>query len=333
LNAYHLSPDRLDALLNAFEGRKILVMGDLMLDEYLWGTVSRISPEAPVMVVEVNRTSHCLGGAGNVATNVQAMGGAAILSGVAGKDAMGEILREHAVACGSSATGIIAADERPTTVKTRIVAHSQQVVRVDRETRAPLDPASESRLLSFLRETAAGADAIILSDYAKGTLTNALVEEAVAQANRLGIPLAANLKPPRVRPFSGARFLSLNLMEAERAGNEPIADEAALARVGARLRGELACTSLLITRGSEGVALFTASEEPVAIPARRVEVYDVAGAGDAVISAAAMALAAGAQPAEAAAIGNLAGNVKVTKLGVAPVSRHEIRQMALSELR
>jgi D-beta-D-heptose 7-phosphate kinase/D-beta-D-heptose 1-phosphate adenosyltransferase len=252
---------------------------------------------------------------------------------VAGKDAMGEILREHAVACGSSATGIIAADERPTTVKTRIVAHSQQVVRVDRETRAPLDSASESRLLSFLRETAPEVDAVILSDYAKGTLTDGLVVEAVAQAGALGIPVAANLKPPRVRPFAGAGFLSLNLAEAERAGNEPIADEAALERVGTRLRAELACGALLITRGPEGVALFTASGDPVTIPARRVEVYDVAGAGDAVISAAAMALAAGAEPVEAAAIGNLAGNVKVTKLGVAPVSRGEIRQMAMSELR
>lgn len=331
MNTFHLAPDRLGAILDRFTNLRILVVGDLMLDEYLWGAVSRISPEAPVMVVEVQRTTHCLGGAGNVASNVKALGGVPALAGVAGGDTMGDVLVEHAAACGSGPDAILRVPQRPTTVKTRIVAHSQQVVRVDRETRAPLSANEEHGLRDVVLRALPSCDAVVLSDYAKGTLTDGLVREVVAGARAAGKPVAANLKPPRVDPFQGASLLSLNLLETERAANEAVPTTEALARVGSRLRAELACSALLITRGPDGVALFTAHEPPVQIPARRVEVFDVAGAGDAVIGAATMALAAGAAPAEAAAIGNLAGNVKVTKLGVAPVSAEEIRQMAARE--
>jgi len=323
-----LSPDRLRSLLEAFTGRTILVVGDLMLDEYVWGRVNRISPEAPVMVVEVQETTHCLGGAGNVATNIQAMGGQAVLSGVVGADETGRTLTERAAGCGCHAHGIFAVEGRPTTIKTRIVAHSQQVVRVDRETKGPISGEALDQVMDFVRTAVPRVEAGLLSDYAKGMLTDAIVGESIRLARGHGKPLAANLKPPRVDPFAGATFLTMNLHEAERATNESFPDEAALLRAGAALRERLSCDALLVTRGADGVCLFTADADPLLLPARRVEVYDVAGAGDTVIGAATMALAAGATFAEAAAIGNLAGNVKVTKLGVAPVSRDEIRHMA-----
>ncbi|HEY3266495.1 MAG TPA: PfkB family carbohydrate kinase [Armatimonadota bacterium] len=317
----------LSARLAAFAGKRLLVIGDLMLDEYVWGQVNRISPEAPVMVVDVTSTTYCLGGAGNVASNVQAMGGHAIVCGVVGDDPMGRVVADQLSSAGGSTDGVIVATDRPTTVKTRIVAHSQQVVRVDREKRIPLSGEALERLTACAAAAIPTVDAVILSDYAKGALADSLVRAAVATARAHGKPIAANLKPPRVDPFAGAAFLTLNLSEAERAANEPIASEADLLRIGAALRERLSCGALLITRGADGVALFT-DGAPLLLPTRRVEVYDVAGAGDAVISAAAMALAAGASFAEAAVIGNLAGNAKVTKLGVAAVTRDEIRRLA-----
>lgn len=325
-----MSRDRLEALLAAFAGRSVLVVGDLMLDEYLWGQVNRISPEAPVMVVEVRETTHCLGGAGNVATNVQAMGGRALLAGVVGDDAPGRTLRATATDHGCVADGVIIASDRPTTVKTRIVAHSQQVVRVDREERRPLDAAVLARLGDFVRAHISQADAVLLSDYAKGALTDDLVRTTIRAAREKGKPVAANLKPPRIAPFTGATLLSLNLVETERAANAVIRNEDDLFAAGRAVRAQLECDALLVTRGPKGVCLFTKDADPLCIPALPVEVFDVAGAGDTVVAATTMALAAGASFREAAAVGNWAGNVKVTKLGVAPVSRDEIRRMAVS---
>lgn len=318
----------LSKLLDSFTARRILVVGDVMLDEYVWGQVNRISPEAPVMVVEVSSTDWRLGGAGNVANNVQAMGGQCVVCGVVGDDPNGAVVHNQVAAIGADGSGLVSAKDRPTTVKTRIVAHSQQVVRVDRETRAPVSGEVLAGMAAFVRVALPTVDAIVLSDYAKGALTEDLVREIVALARQHDKPVAANLKPPRVAPFHGATFLTLNVHEAERAANTTIADEAALLAVGAELRAQLDCDGLLVTRGPHGVALFTADESPVLLPARPVEVYDVAGAGDAVISAATMALASGATFAEAAAVGNLAGNAKVTKLGVSPVTRDEMLRLA-----
>ncbi|HEY3413557.1 MAG TPA: PfkB family carbohydrate kinase [Armatimonadota bacterium] len=323
-----MTRSKLGSLLDGFGSRRILVVGDVMLDEYVWGQVNRISPEAPVMVVEVNSTDWRLGGAGNVANNVQAMGGRCIVCGVVGDDPNGAVVHAQVAAIGADGSGLVVAKDRPTTVKTRIVAHSQQVVRVDRETRAPVDGDALDGMAAFVRNALPTVDAVILSDYAKGALTEALVREIIALARRHGKPVAANLKPPRVAPFHGATFLTLNVHEAERAANTSITDEAALLTVGADLRAQLDCDGLLITRGPNGVVLFTAGAAPLLLPAHPVEVYDVAGAGDAVIGAATMALASGAAFADAAAVGNLAGNAKVTKLGVAPVTREEMLRLA-----
>jgi len=321
-----IEPKRLDALLNAFAGRRILVAGDLMLDEYISGQASRVSPEAPVLVVDVQQTTHALGGAANVAGNVREMGAEVSVAGIVGRDPGANLLLASLEAHGCCVENVIVADDRPTTVKTRVVVQNQQVLRFDRETRKAVSEAAGARLLALVEAALPAVDAVILSDYAKGALTHRLVTAIIRKAKQRRVPLAANLKPPHVEAFCGATFLTLNQAEAERAWRQPIVDETSLYRCGHALRKRLACKGLLITRGGEGVVLFTQTGAPHAIPTRRVQVFDVTGAGDTVISAAAMALAAGATCHEAAVIGNLAGNIKVTKLGAAAVNRSEIRR-------
>jgi rfaE bifunctional protein kinase chain/domain len=243
-----IARERLDAILAGFEGRRVLVVGDLMLDEYVWGRVNRISPEAPVMVVDVVETTHALGGAGNVVNNIQAMGASALVSGVVGDDPNGLAVRERLQACGSAPEGVVTAPDRPTTVKTRIVAHSQQVVRVDREQRTAIPEATLAAVSGFVRDAVARVDAVLLSDYSKGVLVDSLVRDAVAAARAAGKPVAANLKPPRVEPFSGATLLTLNVHEAERATGIEITDEPSLLSAGCGLRERLACSALKIGR-------------------------------------------------------------------------------------
>ncbi len=320
--------NRLDTLLEAFANRKILVAGDLMLDEYIRGQINRISPEAPVPVLDVQRTSHTLGGAANVAANVRAMGADVFLAGVVGADVAAEMLRESLERHGCSIDGLVVDNDRSTTVKTRVVVQNQQIVRIDRETRKPISGTVLEKLLARIEAVLPAVDAVILSDYAKGVLAESLVRTIVKQAREARIPVAANLKPPHVEAFHGATLLTLNLAEAERAWRRPIGDETSLYRCGQALRKRLACKGLLITRSGDGVVLFTSAGAPLAIPAQRVQVFDVTGAGDTVISAASLALSAGATCAEAAAVGNLAGNIKVTKHGTAAVGCDELRRLA-----
>ena len=328
---HHASPgdmrrERLETLLDRFVGLKILVVGDLMLDEYIWGHAGRVSPEAPVLVVEVRNTTYSLGGATNVANYARHLGAAVSVAGVVGSDSSGVTLREKLRAGGCDTQGVLTEAGRPTTLKTRIVAQNQQVVRVDRETREEVPRETVDRLLGVIESEMPTADAIILSDYAKGVLSDRLIAAVIRSARDRRKPVTANLKPPRVEPFHGATLVTLNLQELERAEHETIAGEAALIRCGSRLRERLDCGGLLVTRGGDGLVLFMPEAGPVRIPARRVEVFDVVGAGDAVITAAVLSLAAGADCAEAAALGNVAGNIKVTKAGTAAVELDEIRR-------
>ena len=282
--------DRLDVVLTAFEGRKIIVVGDLMLDEYILGQSSRVSPEAPVLVLDIQRNTYCLGGAANVARNVSRMGAEVTTVGVVGHDSAADKLRSCLRENGCSSEGVIALSNRPTTVKTRVVAQNHQIVRMDRETRVPVDEDDSNKLLEIIDALIPDADGMILSDYAKGVLTDSLVTDIIARAKHYGVPLAANLKPPRVDPFRGASLLTLNLVEAELAWSRSIREENDLCRCGRELRERLECKGLLITRGGNGVALFSENDEPLIIPSHRVQVFDVTGAGDTVISAAALAI-------------------------------------------
>ncbi|MDE2483576.1 MAG: D-glycero-beta-D-manno-heptose-7-phosphate kinase [bacterium] len=300
-------------------GRSILVIGDLMIDEWIWGSVSRISPEAPVPVVAVTDHSFTLGGAGNVANNLRALDAKVEFVGAVGDDAFADdvrrMLREEAV----DDRGIFTVGDRPTTRKTRIVAHNQQVVRADWERVAPLEARDRARIAEYVRTAAARADAVILSDYAKGLLSREIVEAANA------CPLVlADPKPQNVSLFSGVTCVAPNVHEASAASGIAIRDRDSLERAGAKLLADLDCRYVVITRGEAGMSLFGAQGERSDIPSFARKVFDVSGAGDTVIAVLALALAAGAPVDRAMQLANFAAGAVVEKLGTATASADEI---------
>ena len=321
-----ITQTRAREILGGFAGKQVLVVGDVMLDEYVWGSVSRISPEAPVLVVDAERETYVPGGAANVVNNVCALGGAAFIAGTIGQDAAGETLLDKLREEGANTDGLLADASRPTTRKTRIIAHSQQVVRVDHERRDPVDGDAQTRILTYLREAIPQCDAVLLSDYQKGLLSRAVVQAVVEQARAAGKVITGNLKPQGIGPHARLTVITLNLLEASQAANTPLehADDAALRAAGQTLIKLSGADHVLITRGAHGLTLYSASGDEVTVPAHPVAVYDVAGAGDTVISTLTLALAAGATPAEAVMLANCAGAVVVRKVGVATASRAEI---------
>jgi rfaE bifunctional protein kinase chain/domain len=307
------------ALVDRMRGRSILVVGDLMIDEWIWGAVSRISPEAPVPVVAVTNHSFTLGGAGNVANNLVALGARVEFVGTVGEDAFAvdvrRMLREEAV----DDRGVFTVGDRPTTRKTRIVAHNQQVVRADWEDAAPLTASDRARVAGYVRERAAGCDAVILSDYAKGLLSAEIVEAARA------CPLVlADPKPQNLELFAGVTCVAPNAHEAEAASGIKITDEASLERAGTRLLEILQCKYVVITRGEHGMSLFGSQGERLTIPSVARTVFDVSGAGDTVIAVLSLALAGGASIERAMQLANFAAGAVVEKLGTATASGDEI---------
>jgi D-beta-D-heptose 7-phosphate kinase/D-beta-D-heptose 1-phosphate adenosyltransferase len=316
-------------LLRSLRGRRLLVVGDVMLDEFLWGRAARLSPEAPVPVVQVTRESFHVGGAGNVAANVCALGGEAVLAGVVGEDAAALRLDAGLRACGVEAR-LIPAPGRPTTLKTRIIAQHQQVVRADRESSDDLGHEVETALIEAAAAGLAGCDAVIVSDYDKGVVTRRLVQALASRARRRGIPLLVDPKVRHLGRYRGASVVTPNQLEAAEAAGIAIVDAASLEAAGRRLLGALRCRAVLVTRGEQGMALFERGCEPVLIPAAAREVYDVTGAGDTVIATLGLALAAGAELREAAALANAAAGVVVAKLGTATAEPGELLQALAS---
>ncbi|HTZ55526.1 MAG TPA: D-glycero-beta-D-manno-heptose-7-phosphate kinase [Candidatus Acidoferrum sp.] len=307
------------ALVARMRGRTILVVGDLMIDEWIWGAVTRISPEAPVPVVAVTDHSFTLGGAGNVANNLVALGARVEFVGTVGEDAFAtdvrRMLREESV----DDRGVFAVSDRPTTRKTRIVAHNQQVVRADWEDAAPLGPSDRARITAYVRDRAAACDAVILSDYAKGLLSTEVVEAARA------CPLVlADPKPQNLELFAGVTCVAPNVHEAEAASGIKITDDASLERVGARLLEQLHVKYVVITRGEAGMSLFGSQGERLTIPSVARKVFDVSGAGDTVIAVLSLALAGGAPIERAMQLANFAAGAVVEKLGTATASGDEI---------
>ena len=318
-----MTPGRVRALLEAMRGVRVFVLGDVMLDEFLWGKVARISPEAPVPVVEVTGQSFHLGGAANVAGNLRALGGAAVLAGVVGEDGAADRLREALDGAGVMAH-LVVDRGRPTTLKTRIVAHSQQVVRADREQATDIPKALEDALIERVREELAHCRALVISDYQKGVVTARLLGRVLALARRRGLPV---LVDPKLRHFALYRRVSVvtpNQGEAERATGLSLHDADGLAAAGRRILSMLECGAVLITRGEHGMSLFERDRRPVHIPTAAREVFDVTGAGDSVIATMALALAAGARPAEAAVLANQAAGVVVGKVGTSEASPAEV---------
>jgi D-beta-D-heptose 7-phosphate kinase/D-beta-D-heptose 1-phosphate adenosyltransferase len=326
-----LSLKRVQQLLRAARSRRILVVGDVMLDQFIWGGVSRISPEAPVPVVDFHRESFMPGGAANVARNLAGLGARAELFGVVGRDdaalRLNETLRAQRIECG----GLMTHGSRPTSIKTRIVAHQQQVVRVDREVRGELDGASTRRLLDRLARRLRGADGVIVGDYGKGVVTQGLLEELKRMCRAHAVWLSLDPKPVHSLNLSGLSLITPNRKEAfELSGlpddtreTNPLRD-LNLIRTAGRLLNELAPALLLITLGEHGMLLCRRGEKPHHIPTVAQEVFDVSGAGDTVIASFSVAIAAGASPLEAALISNHAAGVVVGKVGTALVTPVEL---------
>lgn len=313
-----MAPD-VRTLFERARGRRILVIGDLMIDEWIWGTVTRISPEAPVPVVAVADHSFTLGGAGNVANNLRALRASVLFAGTVGDDAFGTQVRTLLNEQEVDDAGIVTLADRPTTRKTRIVAHNQQVVRADWESTAPLGGGDRERVAAFVRERAAQCDAVILSDYAKGLLSRAIVEAAS------NCPLVlADPKPQNVALLRGVTCIAPNAGEASTITGLPITDDESLEAAGLRLIEMLGCRYAVITRGEHGMSLFGRSGERLTIPSVARTVYDVSGAGDTVIAMLALALAAGAAIEQAMQLANFAAGVVVEKLGTATASPEEI---------
>lgn len=323
--------DRIQHLLEQARKRRLLVVGDVMLDEFVWGKVSRISPEAPVPVVEVQRESSYPGGAANVARNLREFCAKVHISGLVGQDAqakrLADLLREEGIAT----EGIIEAGHFETIVKTRIIARQQQVVRVDREKKGALPPEvvelAAERISALLPEV----DAIIFEDYNKGFLTQELVDRVSAAASAAGKVITADPNPGNPLQWSGVTTIKPNRSEAfamagrsdTGAADEPLKDEALL-EVGQILLEKLAVPSLLITLGEHGMILFDRSSPPYHTPTRAQEVFDVSGAGDTAIALFTLALSAGATLQEAAEISNHASGVVVGKLGTATLTVEEL---------
>jgi rfaE bifunctional protein kinase chain/domain len=304
--------------------RRVLVVGDVMLDEFLWGRVSRISPEAPVPVVEVTRHSFHLGGAGNVAANVRSLGGAATLVATVGDDAAGAHVREAVASAGISSRLVVSPGGRPTTVKTRIVAHHQQVVRADREDASDVDPKTAAALLAALRDELPSCDALLISDYQKGVVTTSVLRRLLPLARR--VPVLVDPKLRHFRRYRGVTVVTPNQLEAEQATGVRLRDDAALALAGARILRLLACRAALVTRGERGMSLFEQGRPPLHVPTAAREVFDVTGAGDTVIATMSLALAAGASLSEAAVLANAAAGVVVGKLGTAQATAEQVLQ-------
>jgi D-glycero-beta-D-manno-heptose-7-phosphate kinase len=314
----------LEEVVAAFPGKRVLVIGDVMLDEYVWGEVRRISPEAPVPVVEARRRTYMPGGAGNTAANVVGLGGQAVLGGVVGRDHQAAKLSEALQQNGIETAGLIVDEGRPTTIKTRIVAHNQQVVRVDCEERTPLPARLEDTLLQWAETCIDGVDACILSDYSKGVVSIRLATDLIHLARQAGKPVVVDPKGTNYTKYRGATVVTPNVYEAERALDHEIDGEGDFLGVGRRLLDILDGAALLITRGAQGMSLFTKGASTLHIPANARNVYDVTGAGDTVVSVLALALAVGATLEQAVGLANRAAGIVVGKFGTATLSLAEL---------
>lgn len=317
--------ERVDALFAHFSEQRVLVLGDLMLDRYLWGDTTRISPEAPVPVVEARTESTRLGGAANVADNVRALGATPLLVGIRGRDPFGHELAELLRERGISTEHLVTDETRRTTTKTRVLARNQQVLRVDREDTAEIGGSVLSAVLERARAALTEATAVILSDYGKGVITRALLDPLLEEARARNLPVSVDPKETHFFAYRGVATITPNQSEAGAAYGRRIRDLETLLAAGWYLREELEARSVLITRGDQGMTLFETGEAPLHFHAAAREVFDVTGAGDTVVSTIAVALAAGASLAEAAAISNHAAGVVVREVGTAVATLSELR--------
>ncbi len=351
LNPVAESLPRLRRLLPRLKGRRIGVLGDLMLDRYLWGTASRLSPEAAVPVVDFAEQSECLGGAGNVAANLAALGARVEAFGVIGEDEPGRALRACLRAAGIAQQGIVAAKSRITTVKTRVIARHQQIVRIDHERREPVPAPVEEKVFRQVLSVLKKLNGLVLSDYDKGLITDAFADRVLSACHRLKVPVFVKPKTSRLYAYRGARVIVCNAREAGFFVTRSLHDEKSFEEAGRALLAHFGCGAVVITRGEKGMSIFEeSSPRHITIPATSFEVtyarvgqpgvergstgrqvFDVTGAGDTVLSVLSLAVSAGASLSDAAVLANTAAGVVVGKLGTAGVTVPELAH-ALGDL-
>lgn len=329
---HHYDNHLLKGYTDKFAEAKVLVIGDIILDEYFWGNVTRISPEAPVPVVEVKRETRMLGGAANVIRNIATLGATPVLCGVIGKDRSGRKILNEIKKLHLTLDGIITEEDRPTSIKTRVVARNQQVVRFDRESRSNIRPESIQELLGFVEKSLDSIDAIVVSDYGKGVISAPLMKGLRELVQDNTTVIAVDPKTGNFEYYYGVDVITPNHHEAGTFCRFEVLDKETLDRAGRHLLRELDCRSVLITQGKEGMTLFENSGNITHIPTHAKKVYDVTGAGDTVIATFSLGLAVGLDLRYAAIVSNLAAGIVVGEVGTSAVSAKDLKQAIDDEM-
>ncbi|MDP3789780.1 MAG: D-glycero-beta-D-manno-heptose-7-phosphate kinase [Candidatus Omnitrophota bacterium] len=320
----NMNIERLKNIIRHFERASVLVVGDLMLDEFIWGKVSRISPEAPVPVVWATSESIMPGGASNVANNIRSLGGNVYLAGVIGDDERGSLLLGELAARSVNTEGIIRESGRPTTLKTRVIAHSQQVVRIDKEKIADISEDAINKMLDFSKRIINDVDAVIIEDYGKGVIVPQLLSPLIRLVKKHGKIITVDPKESHFPMYKNVTAITPNYHEAAKAAGVRPEGAASVDEIGKKLLKRLNCDVALVTLGENGMCVFEKSGKITKIPTVAQEVYDVSGAGDTVISAYTLAVSSGAKVIEAAHIANCAAGIVVGKVGIAVTTQDEL---------
>jgi D-beta-D-heptose 7-phosphate kinase/D-beta-D-heptose 1-phosphate adenosyltransferase len=325
--------NELSRYMDKFPEACILVLGDIIMDEYIWGDVSRISPEAPVPVVDVEDQTKMLGGAANVLNNIVSLGGRAILCGVIGDDPTGLEILGRLKPMGAITGGIVMEPQRPTSIKTRIIAHNQQVVRFDRESRKGIQDDSRDKLLRIVEDHQGEIGAVVVADYGKGVVSEGLMRRLRDLLKNTGVPLAVDPKTGNFDCYHGVDVITPNHHEAGAFRRIEIVDEETLIRAGRQMLAELGCGTVLVTQGKDGMTLFEKSGEISHIPTVAKKVFDVTGAGDTVISTFCLGLASGMDVKSAAVISNFAAGIVVAEVGTTTVKVDELKKVVMDRLK
>lgn len=326
-----LSESRLNELLGAMNGKRIAVIGDLMLDRYIWGSVSRISPEAPVPVIDMETEQARLGGAANVAKNIKSLGGEPLLVGVIGADNSGKQLYEIIRESNFPLEGVVVDGTRPTTVKTRVIAHSQHVVRIDREMKTDISFTIQNKILDALRHHIDSIDGIILEDYNKGVIVKTLIKQVITLANDHGKMITVDPKFNNFFEYKNVTVFKPNRKEVEEAISARLKDEEDILKAGKLLLEKLETKNVLLTLGEHGMSLFESDGTTSHVETKARNVADVSGAGDTVISTLTMALTAGASIKEATMLANFAGGIVCGYVGIVPIDKNELKTKVLND--
>jgi rfaE bifunctional protein kinase chain/domain len=320
---------RLKGLFQQFQGRRIAIVGDLMLDRYLWGTVARISPEAPVPVVEIESESARLGGAANVANNIKSLGAEPVLIGVIGDDNSGKVLRGMFQEYDFTQIGIIVDSSRPTTTKTRVIAHSQHVVRIDREIKVDISSMIQEQILDIVRRNITAFDGIIIQDYNKGVVVKSLIKQIIQLANEHKTIITIDPKFNNFFEYQNVTVFKPNRKETEEVLGMKLRDDAEVESAIRSLQARLQCQNVLLTRGEKGITLLEADGSIGHVQTKARKVADVSGAGDTVISTLTVALASTASVREAAALANFAAGIVCGEVGAVPIDKEVLYKTVL----